>query len=203
MHPSSAIRLRPFFSPGGQPGGELAPPGGRGFGGGGAQRPGAHHDALAVVLHHQQHIAGGGRGQVRGVVGVRVCRGGHRELPGLALADPQSGGAGNGRGGLIEGPARGLDRGQPGQPAGLLLLWQVQHRVGRIQVRRAAAAVRHPGHRDLANTVARPRSCPRSVIPRLTWSEPVTGSRRSSRAARKSSESWCSTRTSSRDSTVS
>jgi hypothetical protein len=110
-HPLAAVLLTR-----GQPGGQLAAGAGGGPGGGRAERLRAHRDALAVELHDQQHAAGGGRRAARGIERVHVSGRRDRELLGLPLADPHSGGAEEGLAGLLAGAADGLDRGQPRQP---------------------------------------------------------------------------------------
>jgi len=122
-----------------------------GPGGGRAQRLGAHHDALAVGREGQHVARIGGRRQLAGGVEiVEVDRGAGRQFRHLTLTEPVPGGALDGSRRLVEGAAGGLDRGQPAQPVGMLLLRQVQPAVRGVQVRLPGGPVSQPVHLDLA-----------------------------------------------------
>lgn len=78
----------------------------------------------------------------------------------LALAQVLAGAAFDGFHRGIEGPLGALDGGQLPQPVGVLLGGEVQHRIGRVQVRLAGLAVSQPGHRDLTEDGREPASMP-------------------------------------------
>jgi hypothetical protein len=110
----------------------------------------AHDDALAVG-GQDQHIPTGAR--LRSALGVEVVevgRGPPGECFGLAFAQPDPGGPLDRLGGVVEGAPRRFEGGQLPQAVRVLLHRQVQRGVGGIQVGVAAAAVRQPGHRYLA-----------------------------------------------------
>jgi hypothetical protein len=134
----------------GQPGGQLRGGRGCGCGGGRAQRVGAHDDALAVDGQDQHVSAGTGRGTALGVEVLDVGRGPPGELFGLAFAQPEPGGPFDRLGGVVEGAPCRFEGGQLPQAVRVLLHWQVQCRVGGIQVGVPAAAVGQPGYRHLA-----------------------------------------------------
>jgi hypothetical protein len=123
---------------------------GRCFRGRWAQRVGAHHDALAVDLQHEQVVRHTWRGQAGRVEGLEVHRCRRGQALHLALAHLLAGRSLDGLHRLVETTAGTFHRGQLAQPVGLLLLWQVEPGVGRIQVRAATLAVGDPADLGLA-----------------------------------------------------
>jgi hypothetical protein len=97
-------------------------------------------------------VVGGIRGIAFGeednkLVDVAGCRG---EVLHLAFAQSDPGGPADRLDRLVERPAGGLDGGQLAKPMGVLLLGQVQHRVGRVQVGGPGGAVGDARDADLA-----------------------------------------------------
>lgn len=130
-----AIRLRPCFSPGGEPGGQLrrCPGGPRGRAG--AQAARAHHDALAVGLQAQDP-AWVWQGAAGGVERLGVHRGRAGQILHLPLAQAHPGCPLDRLPGIGERPARRLHRRPPPQSCRVPAHRQVQHRIAWIQVPR-------------------------------------------------------------------
>jgi len=83
-----------------------------------------------------------------GVEGPEVDRGAGGEVLDLPFPELLAGGPFDPLHGAVEGSPGAFDRGQATQPVGVLLCWQVERRVGRVQVRQSAPAVGDPRHRD-------------------------------------------------------
>jgi hypothetical protein len=122
---------------------------GGGFRGRRAQRVGTHHDALAVDLQHEQ-VPGKacGRESLQ-VERLEVDRCPAREVFDLTLTQVLSAGPFDRVHRAFVGTSGALDGGQPPQSMGVLLDRQVQHRIGRVQVRLTGGTVGQPGDRDL------------------------------------------------------